>query len=84
MNLSVSYFQHLYKDFFGRLAYKDIVSARIEQAAHLLEHTDYSINEIGRLCGYDNMEHFSRIFKKYKGKSPHNYRKQLMEERSGN
>lgn len=79
MNLSLSYFQHLYKDFFGNSVYKDIVSARIEQAAHLLQHTDYSISEIGRLCGYDNMEHFSRIFKKYKGESPHNYRKGMRE-----
>lgn len=75
MNLSVSYFQHLYKDFFGNSVYKDIISARIEQAAHLLGHTEYSISRIASLCGYDNVEHFSRIFKKYKGRSPHNYRK---------
>lgn len=81
MNLSVSYFQHLYKEFFGTSVYKDIVSARIEQAAYLLEHTGYSISEIGRLCGYDNMEHFSRIFKKYKGKSPCNFRKRMGEEK---
>lgn len=77
MNLSVSYFQHLYKDFFGNSIHKDIVYARIEQAAHLLEHTDYSVSEVARLCGYNNAEHFSRSFKKYKGVSPRNYRKIL-------
>ena len=75
MNLSISYFQHLYKDFFGNSIHKDIIHARIEQAAHLLEHTDHSISEISRLCGYDNTEHFSRSFKKYKKMSPRNYRK---------
>lgn len=75
MNLSVSYFQHLYKDFFGTSVHQDIIQAKIQQATHLLERTNYSIGEISALCGYDNTEHFSRIFKKYKGKSPRNYRK---------
>lgn len=76
MNLSVSYFQHLYKDFLGNSIQKDIIHARIEQAAHLLKNTDRSISDIARLCGYDNVEHFSRSFKKYKGSSPRNYRKE--------
>lgn len=75
MNLSVSYFQHLYKNFFGNSIHKDIIHARIAQAAHLLTHTDYSIGEIARLCGYDNTEHFSRSFKKCKAVSPRAYRK---------
>ncbi len=75
MNLSISYFQHLYKDFFGNSIHKDITFARIQQAAHLLEHTDYSVSEIARLCGYDNTEHFSRSFKKHKGTSPRSFRK---------
>ena len=75
MNLSVSYFQHLYKEFFGTSVHHDIILARVEQAGHLLKRTEYSISEIARICGYDNVEHFSRIFKKYKGKSPRNYRK---------
>lgn len=75
MNLSVSYFQHLYKNFFGNSIHKDIIHARIAQAAHLLAHTDYSIGEIARLCGYDNTEHFSRSFKKHKGVSPRSFRK---------
>lgn len=74
MNLSASYFQHLYKGFFGNSVYEDVIHARIEQATHLLERTDYSVGEIAQLCGYDNAEHFSRIFKKYKGKSPRHYR----------
>ena len=77
MNLSISYFQHLYKSFFGTSVYKDITHARIEQAAHLLRHTDYSISKVAHLCGYENTEHFSRIFKKYTEKSPRTYRKEL-------
>lgn len=77
MNLSISYFQHLYKKFFGRSVYQDILQARLRQAAHLLEHTDYSVGEISQLCGYENTEHFSRIFKKYMGRSPRSYKSQI-------
>lgn len=74
-HLSLSYFQHLYKQFFGKSAYHDIIEARMNQAAHLLVHTEYTIGEIAKLCDYENLEHFSRLFKKHKGVSPHNYRK---------
>lgn len=77
MNLSTSYFQHLYKSFFGTSVNKDITHAKIEQASHLLHHTNYSIGRIANLCGYENAEHFSRIFKKYTKKSPRAYRKDI-------
>ena len=75
MNMSVSYLQHLYKNFFKNSIHQDIIHARMEQASHLLVHTGHSISRIARLCGYDNTEHFSRSFKKYKGASPRTYRK---------
>lgn len=77
LNMSVSYLQHLYREFFGISMQQDIIKARIGHASHLLERTKYSIAEIASLCGYDNPEHFSRQFKKWKGCSPRNYRNQL-------
>ncbi len=77
LNISVSYLQHLYKEFFGVSIHQDIIKARIDHASHLLHGTKYPISEIAALCGYDNLEHFSRQFKKWKGCSPRNYRSQL-------
>ena len=54
-----------------------IVSTRITNAQILLETTTYSVTEIGRIVGYENPLYFSRIFRKQKGISPSNYRKQL-------
>ena len=76
MNLSVSHFQHLYKRFFGNSIYKDIIQTRIEYAKNLLVSTNFSIGQIAVICDYDNVEHFSRIFKKYTGCSPRQYRTQ--------
>ena len=54
-----------------------IISIRIANAQGLLEATDYSINEIARIVGYDNPLYFSRLFHKQKGLSPSQFRKSI-------
>ena len=55
-----------------------IVSQRVMNAIFLLENTNYSINQIASVVGYDNPLYFSRLFKKHTGISPRNYRKHIM------
>ncbi len=52
-----------------------ITSVRLNRARMLLESTDYPIQEIGAMVGYDNPLYFSRIFKKQMGEPPSRYRK---------
>lgn len=75
LNISTSYFQHIYKKLFGVPVNQDIIKGRIEHAARLLMETDASVSEIAEQCGYENLEHFSRQFKKIKKVSPQKYRK---------
>ncbi len=75
LNISTPYLQHIYKEFFGTTITKDIIYGRIEHAVHLLSETEYSVTEIARMCGYENLEHFSRQFKKMKGCPPSGYRR---------
>lgn len=74
LNISTSHCQHIYKEFFGISLHQDMIKGRIEHAAALLQTTDLSVSEISALCGYENLEHFSRQFKKIKGISPKKYR----------
>ena len=52
-----------------------INSVRISHAEKLLKSSEYSIMEISSLCGFNDSNYFSTVFKKYKGVSPNNFRK---------
>lgn len=74
LDISVSYFQHLYKDLFGISFQKDLIRLRIEYARHLLSITNLPVNDITELCGYTSEVHFYRQFKKITGITPSYYR----------
>lgn len=74
MSMSVSYFQHLYKAFFGISYQKDVIEMRIEYAKRLVKSTDNKLEHIAKLCGYSNEIHFYRQFKKITGITPGQYR----------
>ena len=55
-----------------------ILSLRMVNAQSLLERTTYNIKEISEIVGYENPLYFSRVFKKEMGKSPAQYRKEIV------
>lgn len=77
MCLSLSYFQHLYKQFFTCSCQQDIINARLELAKYYLKDSDMSIRSLADFCGYDNELHFMRQFKKFVGVTPTEYRKNV-------
>ena len=76
LSVSVSYFQHQYKQLFGTNFKRDLTAARMEYAKYLLFSTDYCIYRVAELCGYENDVHFMRVFKQETGVTPSAYRKQ--------
>lgn len=51
---------------------------KINKAKQLLINSNMIISEIFEDIGYDNLEHFSRVFKKYVGVSPSKYRSEIV------
>ena len=47
---------------------------RIEQAAYLLSNTEKPITLVGTECGFWESSYFTKVFKKYKGTTPRQYR----------
>ena len=73
--MSVSWFLRNFKQILKKSPMQYLLSIRINNAASLLETTDYNVTEISTIVGYDNPLYFSRLFRKHKGISPTDYRK---------
>jgi AraC-like DNA-binding protein len=50
---------------------------RVERACHLLAATSVTVTETAYRCGFNDSSYFVKIFKKYKGTTPRQYRKQF-------
>jgi len=51
---------------------------RHEQAVHYLRHTDKSVKEIAYVLGFQESSNFSRVFKKWTGLTPLDYRRGMV------
>ena len=67
------YLTRAFKDNYGQTINNYIVSKRITKAKEYLRFSDYSIEQIGILCGIKDPNYFSRIFKKVEGMTPKEY-----------
>lgn len=56
---------------------KYIIKLRMEHSAEFLETSNLSVGEIASICGYNDINFFSRTFKAHFGISPISYRKKL-------
>lgn len=75
LHLSVGHFHLLYKKTFGVTCMDDVIAGRIQMAKDRLIYTSSTILEISEICGYRNVEHFCRQFRKYVGCTPGEFRK---------
>lgn len=73
-NMSVCYFQRNFKQIVKHTPMQYLLIIRVNNAASLLETTDYSMAEIAAIVGYEDPLYFSRLFRKIKGVSPRDYR----------
>ncbi len=76
MYLSPVYVSKIFKEETGESPINYLIKIRLEKAKSILERGDGgSIKSIANEVGYDDVYHFSKLFKKYYGVSPLNYKK---------
>lgn len=56
---------------------KYVMKHRINNADFLLTNTDKDITSIAYECGFNNQQHFNRVFKEFEGKTPSEFRKSI-------
>ena len=71
------YFSQLFKKRTGVTYQKYLTGIRMSRAKKLLEETDLKLFEISEMVGYSDVNHFRRVFEKYEGVKPNEYRKRL-------
>ena len=76
-NYSVRQFIRLFKKAFGCIPTEYIANLRMQKARELLRGKTVSITDIALYCGYGDSNYFSRIFRKYNGMTPSEYRERF-------
>ncbi|MBD1382477.1 response regulator transcription factor [Metabacillus arenae] len=74
VHMSANYISTYFKEKTGQ-NFSDYVSmVKMEKAAELLSDYRYKTYEVSTMVGYSNAKNFTRMFKKYHGKSPREFR----------
>ncbi len=76
LHFSLSNFSHLFTKAIGQSPYKYILNLRIDEAKSLLKYSSMNIQEVAIIVGFKDPLYFGRLFRKYTGLSPSEYRQQ--------
>ena len=76
-NMGKTNYSVAFKNATGMTVWEYLLNARVELASsYLIENKDdFNVTEIALMCGFNNAAHFSKTFKKIKGKAPSDYKK---------
>ena len=72
--LSPSHFSRVVKQAFGQSFTELMSKMRVEKARELLSHTEKSLVQICLDCGFNDQSYFTKVFQKYTGHTPGEYR----------
>ncbi|MCU4733594.1 AraC family transcriptional regulator [Bacillus cereus] len=75
-NKNSMYLSTLFKKEVGMTLSEYIHRDKVEEAKKLLTLTNYSLLEISTLLNFNNQSYFNKVFKKYTGNTPNQYRNQ--------
>ncbi len=70
LHLSVPHVCSEFKRYFGVSPMQYAIRLRLHHAAYLLADRNLTITQIAQQVGYDDLYHFSKLFKKHMGQSP--------------
>jgi len=79
VGISYYYFVKLFKKTVGMSFIDYINYQKIKRAEQILLTKDYNIIDVGEAIGMPNMAHFYKVFRKFNGCSPNQFRKKMLE-----
>jgi AraC-like DNA-binding protein len=79
LSMSNSAFSHFFQKYTNKSFTQFLIDVRIGHACKLLLDTDDTINQICYRSGFNNLANFNRLFRKYRGCTPQEYRRRYQE-----
>ena len=73
-NMSPNYFSSIFKKEIHQSPVNFITGIRIKEAQEMLVSSNLSVADIAQKTGYEDGQYFFRVFKKYTGMTPLQYR----------
>jgi two-component system response regulator YesN len=74
LHKEIGEFSRLFRKETGETFIEYVTKTKMERAKELLDQTDYPVNKICELVGYENQSYFIKTFKTYSGTTPVEYR----------
>lgn len=74
VHMHPNYFGNLFKKKMGVSYLTYLTNLRMEKAKELLDNPNLKVYEVCQIVGYYSTKHFSKVFKKYAGMTPNEYR----------
>ena len=77
LNYGKTYLSEIFKKFSDTSIMNYYNMQKIEQAKKLIDEDKYTLSQISDILKYNNQYYFSRVFKKYEGVSPSEYKRSI-------
>ncbi|MBN1589320.1 MAG: DNA-binding transcriptional regulator [Pirellulales bacterium] len=81
VRLSRSTLERRFAKYLGRSPKAEILRVQLQRVKQFLAETDYPLNKVARLSGFNHVENMCNLFRRRVGQTPGNYRKQLRADR---
>ncbi|WP_234405490.1 response regulator transcription factor [Paenibacillus sp. IHBB 10380] len=74
VHMNTNYFSEVFKRETGQNYIEFVTQAKLRKAMSMLSETPAKISEVANQIGYEDIKHFNRLFKKFTGQTPSEYR----------
>ena len=78
---SPNYVQRCFRKMFDHTPREHLLETRMKAAVRFMQSKPYRIKELAAMCGFQDVHHFSKTFRRYYGVSPSGYLNQRKQDR---
>lgn len=83
VGLSTAHFSQTFRKSTGESPHRFVLRERIERAKEMLRTAEGRVLDVAIACGFKTQQHFARVFRKFCGASPTEYREEFVDAPSG-